>query len=123
MNTTSRSTRRPTGVFIGFGVAALLLAAVLSYFADSSPDGLEAVTRDGCTMVQSPDGEHLKGDCIAQSGQEHAFASSPLADYTLGGSAALTGVAGVLGVAATLLIAWGLFQALRGSRSSGSDGR
>lgn len=105
--------KRGTGFLLGFGLVAFLLAAGVSYLADSSPDGLEAVTRQGCTVAETGQGEELRGDCIAQSTTEHALASSPLADYTIGGNAGLTGIAGVLGVAATLLVAGGLFRLLR----------
>jgi cobalt/nickel transport protein len=33
--------------FIGFAIISLLLAGVVSYFANSNPDGLDAVTRNG----------------------------------------------------------------------------
>ncbi|SDP84125.1 cobalt/nickel transport protein [Actinopolyspora xinjiangensis] len=99
--------------FVWFGVVALFVAAVVSYLADSSPDGLEAVTRQGCETVPTSNGERLTGECIARSGTEHAFAGSPLADYTVLGNSGMTGVAGILGVLVTLLLAGGLFALLR----------
>lgn len=72
--------------FVAFASAALLLAGVVSYFASSSPDGLERVATD-------------KG--IAASERDHATAGGPLADYGLRGvdndwlSGGLAGVAGV----------------------------
>ncbi|RCW42865.1 cobalt/nickel transport protein [Halopolyspora algeriensis] len=113
MSTAPRQNRRRSGFLLGFGLVALLLASGVSYFADSSPDGLEAVARQGCTVVETAQGEQLRGECIAQSTTEHALDSSPLADYTLGGNEALTGAAGAIGFAATLAVAGGLFWLLR----------
>lgn len=101
-----------------FAVVTLLLAGVVSYFADSSPDGLEAAIRQNCTVVESGAGPQLRGECIARQAEAHAFASGPLAGYTVNGSAALTGVAGVLGVATTAAVAGGLFWALRRRRGT-----
>jgi cobalt/nickel transport protein len=99
--------------FIGFAIISLLLAGVVSYFANSNPDGLDAVTRNGCTVVQTSQGERLEGDCIAQHAAEHPLKSGPLADYTVSGDSRFTGVAGVVGVVATLAVAGGLFWVLR----------
>jgi cobalt/nickel transport protein len=105
---------RRQSIFLGvFLLVALLLAGVVSYAASGSPDGLDAVTRSGCEAVETPDGEQLQGACIARHAGEHAAATSPLADYAVGGNGALTGVAGVVGVIATLLVAGGLFWLLR----------
>lgn len=98
---------------LAFGAVALLIAGGLSYLADSAPDGLGAVTHQGCTVVQTPGGEQLRGACMAQTADEHAFTGGPLAGYTIGGVDALTGVAGVLGVLATALLGIGLFWTLR----------
>jgi cobalt/nickel transport protein len=99
---------------IGFAVVALVIAGALSYLADPDPDGLDSVTQRGCTAAESGEqaGE-LSGECIAQGAREHALAGGPLADYTIGGDDGLTGVAGVLGVAATLVVAGGVFWLLR----------
>ncbi|MCD2193915.1 PDGLE domain-containing protein [Actinomycetospora endophytica] len=108
------TTNRRLGAFFGvFLLVALLLAGVVSYAASGSPDGLDAVTQSGCESVGTADGEHLQGTCIAQHAGEHASAGSPFADYAVGGNDALTGVAGVVGVIATLLLAGGLFRLLR----------
>lgn len=123
MNTSLRATRRSgTGFLVAFGLVALLLAAVVSYFADSDPDGLEAVTQQGCTVVETTEGEQLEGRCIAQNGTEHALADSPLADYAVGGDDALTGVAGVIGVIATLAVSFGLFWLLRRPGRASEEG-
>ena len=106
----------PVAFYAGFLVVALLLAGVVSYAASSSPDGLDAVTVSGCELDEA--GEPVGGTCIAQNAGEHATAGSPLADYTVGGSEGTTGIAGVIGVLVTLIVAGGLFWLLRrrGSR-------
>lgn len=95
---------KPLGRYViaGFLFAALLLAGGLSYLADPAPDALEASLQKGCT---ERDGA-LTGSCPAQ----HARGSDGFfADYTIGGNEALVGVAGVLGVLVTLVVALGLF--------------
>jgi cobalt/nickel transport protein len=99
--------------FAGFAVVALLLAGIVSSFADSNPDGLDAATLKGCEVVETEAGEELRGDCIAQNAEDHALAGGPLADYAVGGDDRFTGVAGIIGVIATLAVAFGLFTLLR----------
>jgi cobalt/nickel transport protein len=101
--------------FVGFALVALICAGVLSYFADSDPDGLDSATLKGCEEVAG----QLTGDCIAQQAGDHHMADSPLANYAVGGDDRFTGVAGVLGVLATTAVAGGLFWLLR-RRPSGS---
>ncbi|MBB5804523.1 cobalt/nickel transport protein [Saccharothrix ecbatanensis] len=84
--------------FAWFAVVSLVLAGAVSYFADSDPDGLDHVTE-----------QHG----IAEHAREHPLAGSPLADYAVGGDDRFTGLAGVLGVVATLALAGGLFWLLR----------
>ncbi len=79
-------------------VFTLLLAGLVSNFASGSPDGLDAVSRQGCEYS----GERITGgDCIARSGREHEV-GGPLADYRIAGidnpylATGLSGVAGVL---------------------------
>ncbi len=111
--------RRAAGFFAGFLVVALLVAGALSYFASSDPDGLDTVTLSGCDVVETDAGEQLVGTCIAQNAGDHAMSGSPLADYAVGGGAGTVGLAGVIGVVVTLLIAGGLFWLLR--RRSGGE--
>jgi cobalt/nickel transport protein len=106
--------------FAGFALAALVIAGALSYFADSDPDGLDSATLKGCEVVQTSQGEELKGSCIAQHTKDHDMAASPLANYSVGGDSRFTGVAGVAGVAVTLALAGGLFWLLR-TRSKPRD--
>jgi cobalt/nickel transport protein len=105
--------------FAGFALAALVIAGALSYFADSDPDGLDSATFQGCEVVRTPNGEELGGDCIAKRAGDHHFVNGPLADYTVGGDDRFTGLAGVLGVLATAVLAGGLFWLLRRRPSSG----
>jgi len=120
VSTPTRSSRSAV-LYGGFLVVALLLAGLVSYLADPDPDGLDAVTQQGCTTVEVNGEEQLQGECIAQREAPHATEGSPLAGYAVGGDDALTGVAGVVGVLATLLVAGGLFRVLR-RRSRGPDG-
>jgi cobalt/nickel transport protein len=94
-------------------LVALVLAGVVSAFASAAPDGLDSVTRAGCTF--DAHGEVASGSCIAQQARAHGLESSPFAGYhTRGvGGAASTGMSGVAGVLATLAIAFGLATALR----------
>lgn len=101
----------------GFAAVAVLVAGALSYLASSQPDGLDATTQRGCTVV----GEQLEGECIAQSAEEHGLADSPLADYTVAGDDTLTGIAGVLGAAATFAVLFALVRVLRAARPSRAD--
>jgi cobalt/nickel transport protein len=107
------TTKRNLAFLLGFLLVALVLAGGVSYFADSDPDGLDHATLQGCTVIETDQGEKLEGPCIAQGAQEHALADGPFADYTVGGDEGLSGVAGVVGVLVTLLVAFGLFWVLR----------
>lgn len=101
---------RPRWVFwAGFAVATLLIAGVVSYFASSSPDGLDSATLKGCEVVEVDGVEELTGDCIAQDAKDHAMSESPLADYTFQGNEATGGLAGIVGVLVTLSVAGGAF--------------
>jgi cobalt/nickel transport protein len=107
-------TKQKTWVFFaGFALVALVIAGALSYFADASPDGLDSATLKGCEVVTTGAGEELTGDCIAKNAGDHHLAGSPLADYAVGGDDRFTGIAGVLGVLATAVVAGGLFWLLR----------
>ncbi|WP_330330872.1 energy-coupling factor ABC transporter permease [Streptomyces sp. NBC_00536] len=102
----ARSTRKvwATGL-----VTALLLAGFVSYYASSSPDGLEKVAAD---------------QGIDQKAEPHAAADSPLADYGVKdvSDARLSGgLAGVIGVGATIAVGSGVFWAVR--RRRGADDR
>ena len=84
-----------------FFLAALSLAGGLSFYASSSPDGLEKVAED---------------EGFLESAQDSALSNSPLADYGLAGldSERLSvGIAGVIGVVATAAIALALFTLIK----------
>ena len=88
--------------FLGAGLAvALIVAGVLSGFAASDPDGLERVAIE---------------EGFDETADEHPLADSPLADYAVEGvedERLSTGLAGVIGVAITVVVAGGLFYGIR----------
>ena len=82
-------------------VLSLLLAGGASYYASSQPDGLEKVAGDIGFL---------------DSAEESAVKDSPLAEYGVAGienERLSGGLAGVIGVASTAAISFGLFYALR----------
>jgi cobalt/nickel transport protein len=113
--------RRSARFFVGFLAVALLIAGVLSYLASPHPDGLDTVTLEGCQVVETDTGEQLDGTCIAQNAGDHALAASPLADYAVGGSDGTVGLAGVIGVLVTVVVAGALFQVLRKRGGPGDE--
>ncbi|WP_433512822.1 energy-coupling factor ABC transporter permease [Nonomuraea sp. CA-143628] len=91
--------RSPLRAFLlgGLGLT-LVLAGIVSFFASSSPDGLEAVAENHGFLGQATG---------------HMFGSWALADYgDVGGIP--VGVAGIIGVGLVLLIAGGVAYAARG---------
>ena len=87
---------------------SLLLAGVVSYYASSAPDGLEKVA-----------GDHG----IDEQEQEHRLGDSPLADYGVADIAnerLSGGLAGVIGVGATLVVGSGVLLAVRARRGTTS---
>ncbi|MBX7430870.1 PDGLE domain-containing protein [Mycobacterium sp. Y57] len=109
--------QRRWAFWLGFVIVTLLVAGGVSYLASSSPDGLDSATLKGCQVIETPEGEALQGDCIAQHAQEHAMAGSPLADYAVGGQDGTGGLAGVVGVAVTVMIAGGIFWLIARTRT------
>lgn len=96
-------------VIAGVAVAAIL-AGVVSFYASASPDGLERVAAD---------------TGIAQNEKEHPLAGSPLSDYGVAGIAderLSGGLAGLIGMAATLAIGTGVFWVIRRRRPGTADG-
>lgn len=100
-------TRRGRTLWIAGLLLALLVAGVGSWYASSSPDGLEWAA------------EHTG---FADSAEDSATAGSPLADYQVDGQEGRVsgGVAGVVGVVVTLGLAGGLALVLR-RRGTGAD--
>jgi cobalt/nickel transport protein len=102
--------------WVAFAAATLVIAGLVSYFASSSPDGLDSATLRGCEVVETADGEQLTGDCIAQHAGEHAMSTSPLADYAIGGRDGTGGIAGIIGVLVTVAVAGSAFWLISRSR-------
>ncbi|MBC9727287.1 energy-coupling factor ABC transporter permease [Streptomyces sp. TRM68367] len=101
---TSRRTLWITGL-----ATSLVLAGVVSFYASANPDGLEKVAAD---------------QGIDKKAEEHAAADSPLADYGVKDitDARLSGgLAGTIGVGATVLVGSGVFWAVRRRRTSESS--
>ncbi|MEU7009155.1 energy-coupling factor ABC transporter permease [Streptomyces sp. NPDC046332] len=97
--------RSPKKFWLGGLAAALVLAGFVSFYASASPDGLEKVAAD-------------KG--FDKNVEEHDAAGSPLADYGVKGieTARLSGgLAGVIGVGATLAVGTGAFWLVRRRRA------
>lgn len=89
--------KNKTFLISGF-LISLFLAGVISFYASSSPDGLEKVAED---------------IGFIESAQEHSNADGVLADYGVKGvdnERASVGLAGVIGVIGTAIIAGVLFR-------------
>ncbi|MFB8126627.1 energy-coupling factor ABC transporter permease [Streptomyces bacillaris] len=105
--TAHRSNR---GFLITGLVSAFLLAGFVSFYASASPDGLERVAAD---------------QGIDEKVEEHGAADSPLADYGVGdiANARLSGgLAGVIGVSATVVVGTGVFWVVRRRREDERGG-
>jgi cobalt/nickel transport protein len=92
-------------LIVGFAVS-LFIAGFASYYASSSPDGLEKVAED---------------IGFIETAKENTNADTTLADYGVKGvdnERLSTGTAGVIGVLATAGVSTGLFLVLR--RRSGA---
>jgi len=90
---------------IGGLLVAMVFAVVVSQFAVDNPDGLEKVAAD---------------TGFIESGEEHSLADSLFADYATAGisnEGFSLAVAGIVGTVVTLLVVYGLFIAVRESRS------
>ena len=99
----TRSSRR---MVIGGGLAALVLAGVVSFYASASPDGLEYVAGENGFL---------------ETARDHLFGDFALAGY--GGVGGIpVGVAGLLGVVLTIGIGWLMFRTVS-RRSRRSDTR
>lgn len=95
-------------------LVALLLAGVISNFASSSPDGLDATARKGCTT--DANGNITGGTCMAQREKDHQTKDSPLANYGIKGidnPYLSTGLSGALGVVITFGVGAGIFWLVR----------
>jgi len=108
--------KRTWSFWVAFAAATLLIAGVVSYFASSSPDGLDSATLRGCEVVETADGEELDGHCMAQHASEHTLSASPLADYAIGGRDGTGGIAGLIGVLVTVAVAGSAFWLIARSK-------
>ncbi|MFE2600684.1 energy-coupling factor ABC transporter permease [Streptomyces sp. NPDC059396] len=91
-------------------VTALVLAGFVSFYASASPDGLEKVAAD---------------HGIDKKTEEHATADSPLADYgvkDITNARISGGLAGVIGVGATVVVGSGIFWTVRRRRTANGAG-
>ncbi|MGW7572528.1 energy-coupling factor ABC transporter permease [Streptomyces sp. NPDC054765] len=103
-----RSVRR---IWLAGLAAALVCAGGISYYASASPDGLEKVAHD---------------QGIDAKARDHAAKDSPLADYSvkdITDPRLAGGLAGVIGVGATLAVGTGVFVVLRRRRNTGAAER
>ncbi|MEV0965338.1 energy-coupling factor ABC transporter permease [Streptomyces sp. NPDC049910] len=94
----------PRPVLLAGLVISLVLAGFVSFYASADPDGLERVAAD-------------KG--IDTKVEDHAAAESPLADYGIRGfdnARVSGGLAGAVGVGATLAVGTGVFLVVRRRR-------
>lgn len=90
-------------------VTALVLAGFVSFYASANPDGLEKVATD---------------QGIDKKAEEHAAKDSPLADYgvkDISDARISGGLAGVIGVGATLVVGSGAFYVVTRRRRADSS--
>lgn len=103
------SRRRTTGFLLVGLLVALVIAGLGSYYASSHPDGLEwSAEKEG----------------FLDTAKDSATADSPLADYAVSGvddGRLSGGLAGVIGVAVTLVLAGGITLLVRRRNSTGDD--
>jgi cobalt/nickel transport system permease protein len=98
--------RNRTFLLVGLAVT-LLVAAVVSGFASGEPDGLEKVAID----------QEFEGVAA-----DHTLGGFVLADYGVEGienERLATGIAGVIGVAITLVLTLGILYGVRRLRRAG----
>ncbi len=104
--------RRSVWWVVGVGlVLALIAAGIVSYYASSSPDGLEKVA-----------GDHG----FLQNASDSANAALPTAGYAISGvdnERLSVGLAGVLGVVVMSVVAFGLFWLLARGKKAPADDR
>lgn len=96
--------RTIAGVLIVGMLASVVLAGLVSFYASSSPDGLESVAQE---------------QGFGETAEDSATSDSALADYGVDGvedERWSVGLAGVLGVGITALAGFGLFLVLSAGR-------
>lgn len=98
--------RSPRTLWLTGLATALVLAGFVSFYASANPDGLEKVAGD---------------QGFDKSAEEHAAADSPLADYgvkDVSNARISGGLAGVIGVGATVAVGTGIFWTVRRRRTT-----
>jgi cobalt/nickel transport protein len=98
METNNKSLKK---FYAGFFLSAVFLAGLVSYYASSSPDGLEKVAED---------------QGFLETAKDSAVSGSPLADYGVAGidnERLSVGASGVIGVLVTALVGIILFNLLK----------
>ena len=96
--------KKLTKFYLSFFSAAILLAGIVSFYASSHPDGLEKVAEQNGFL---------------ETAKDSAVSGSPLSDYGVSGidsDRLSVGLAGVIGVVATAVVAFGLFMLIRRKR-------
>jgi cobalt/nickel transport system permease protein len=96
--------RNVFGLVIAGLVVAVALATFVSPFASSSPDGFEKVAAD---------------NALDTDVEDHALADGRFADYGVDGvddERVGTGLAGLIGVAVTFAVGFGLFAVIKRAR-------
>lgn len=105
------SSRKSMGIFLAVGLGlAVALVVLVAPRASSSPDGLEKVAIE---------------EGFAEEGRDHALAGTPTADYGIAGlehEGLATGLSGLVGIAITFGVAWGVLALVRRSHRPGSGG-
>ncbi|HEV2088550.1 MAG TPA: PDGLE domain-containing protein [Cryptosporangiaceae bacterium] len=125
MTSDALPTRRLVPFLAAGLLVALFLAGVVSNYASTQPDGLDAAARAGCTF--DADGRITGGDCVARRSADHTMADAPLADYGvkgIGNPFVATGLSGIAGVLIVLALGGGLFWTIRcrgGTTPGGAD--
>lgn len=95
--------------YLYFLFVSVVIAGGLSFYASSSPDGLEKIAED-------------KG--FLETAKDSAVADSPLSDYGVAGvdhDRLSVGLSGVIGVFVTALVAFGVFALAKRMRKGSSN--
>ena len=95
--------------YLYFLLISTVIAGAFSFYASSSPDGLEKIAED-------------KG--FLETAKDSAVADSPLSDYGVAGvdhDRLSVGLSGVIGVLVTALVAFGVFALAKKLRKGSTN--
>lgn len=95
--------------YLYFLLVSIVIAGAFSFYASSSPDGLEKIAED-------------KG--FLETAKDSAVADSPLSDYGVAGvdhDRLSVGLSGVIGVLVTTLVAFGVFALAKKMRKGSTN--